>query len=125
MHLVRARPLLKDLTVDLKFRDHKWEKRCVMPKINDVDLMCREYKLHVRGDLSHLETELISTEHQLSALTGGLLEGKCCSCSCSFSKFFFGAEAFWKPKCIWSDWPGGQVVLGSALCALLYNSAQS
>lgn len=38
-----------------------------MPKMNNVDLMCREYKLHVRGDLSHLETELISTEHQFSA----------------------------------------------------------
>lgn len=45
-----------------------------MPKINDVDLMCREYKLHVREDLSHLKTELISTEHQFSALTGGLLK---------------------------------------------------
>lgn len=43
-----------------------------MTKINNVDLMCRKHKLHVRGDLSHLETELISTEQQLSALTGCL-----------------------------------------------------
>lgn len=57
-----------------------------MLKVNNVDLMCREYKLHVRGDLSHLETELISTEHQFSALTGCLLKGKCfSSCSCRFN----------------------------------------
>lgn len=81
MHLVRARPWLKELTVDLKIRDRGWEKGCIAPKINNVDLMCRENKQLVRGGLSHLETERISTQHQFSALIRWLLflKAKCCS----------------------------------------------
>lgn len=82
-----------------------------MLKINNVDLMCREYKLHVRGDLSHLETELISPEHQFSALTGCLLKGKCfSSCLCRFNQRL--GRFFWVLRPFGSQGTSGQTGLG-------------
>lgn len=97
-----------------------------MPKMNNVDLMCREYKLHVRGDLSHLETELISAEHQFSASEVLLL--KLTQIQPEIS------EVFWVLRPFGSQGASGQtglevkLMLGSvkeALCVLLYISAQS
>lgn len=104
-------------------------KGWVMLKINNVDLMCREYKLHVRGDVSHLETELISTEHQFSALTARLLKGKCfSSCSCGFklrlARFFgclgpLGA----KVHLVRLTWRSRSCLVG-ALCSALHLSSE-